>query len=205
MVVGLILGLGLAAPSAYDPAIDQALRPRAGLSVSAGVQRLQDEFGVWAGLASPQFAGDHLAVRLEGGVGWYPDIRALPEDPADQDFGAWSLYGHARLLLQASTRIALASGRLYAAAGPSLMILDDQLTSDQLSPGIYGVLGLELFAGDDYRAFPVSVFFEAGGTAHLASADIENRVGPPQASETTIDRPIGTGLALSAGLRFYAW
>jgi len=67
------------------------------------------------------------------------------------------------------------------------------------------VLGLELFAGDDFRAFPVSVFFEIGGTAHAASADIQNRIGPPQEAETTIDRPIGTGLALSGGLRWYAW
>lgn len=205
MVAGLILALGIAAPSAYDPAIDGALRPRGGLSVSAGVQRLQDEFGVWGGLATPHFAGGHLSFRLEGGVGWYPDIRALPEEVADQDFGAWSLYGHGRLLLQASTRIALASGRVYAALGPSVMLLDEQLSSEQISPGVVGLLGLELFAGDDYRAFPVSVFFEAGGTAHLASADIENRLGPPRESETTIDRPIGTGLALNAGLRFYAW
>lgn len=205
MVHELILGAALAASAAYDPAIDQALRPREGLALSGGVQRLQDEFGVWAGISSPHFAGGHLAVRLEGGVGWYPDIRALPEEAADRDFGAWSLYGHARLLLQASTRIALASGRIYTGVGPSLMVLDDQLTSTRLAPGIYGVLGLELFAGDDYRAFPVSLFVEIGGTAHDASADIENRIGPPREAETTIDRPIGTGLALAAGLRFYAW
>lgn len=205
MVAGLTAGLALALISSYDPNIDQALRPREGLSVSGGVQRLQEEFGVWVGVASPQFAGGHLALRLEGGVGWYPDIRALPEDVADQDFGAWSLYGHARLMLQASTRIALASGRLYTAVGPSVMILDDQLSSTTAAPGIYGVLGLELFAGNDYRAYPVSLFFELGGTAHTGSADIENRIGPPQEAESTIDRPIGTGLALSAGLRFYAW
>jgi len=205
VVAGLILAVGLTVPAAYDPGIDQALRPRGGLSVSAGVQRLQDEFGVVAGVVSPQFAGGHLAVRLEGGIGWYPDLRALPEEEADRDFGAWSPYGHARLVLQVSTRIALASGRLYAGLGPSLLVLEEQLSSTRVAPGLYGVLGLELFAGDDFRAFPVSVFFEIGGTAHAASADIQNRIGPPQEAETTIDRPIGTGLALSGGLRWYAW
>ncbi len=205
MVHGLILAAALAAPSAYDPAIDTGLRPRTGLSLGLGVQRLQDEFGLWVGVTSPHFLGDHLAVRLEGGIGWYPDIRALPEDASDQDFGAWSLYGHARLVLQASVRIALAGGRLYAGVGPSLIVVDEQLSSTRVAAGIYGVLGAEFFAGDDYRAFPLSLFFELGGTAHDASADIENRLGPPQESETTIDRPIATGFALSGGLRFYVW
>lgn len=188
---------------AYDPLVDVDLAPRTQWSVGFGVQRLQDEFGLAASVATPYIADGHLALRLEGGVGWVPDLRALPVDAEDQAFGALSLYGHVRLMGVAATRLGLASGRLYVALGPSLMFLDPQLSSQRVSPGLVGVFGCELFAADDYRAFPVSLFFEVGGTVHSGSADIENRIGAPEPAGTTVDRPIATGLALAAGMRFY--
>lgn len=199
---GLILACGLAL-AAYDPLVDQELAPRREFSFGFGVQRLQDEFGLVASFTSPYFAEGHLAVRLEGGVGWYPDLRSLPADADETSFGALSLYGHTRLLGVAATRIGLASGRLYVALGPSLLFLDPQLSSQEVTPGVVGLFGAEFFAGDDYRAWPVSLFFEVGGTAHAASADIENRIGEPEPSGSTVDRPIATGLALSAGMRIY--
>ncbi|NJK89083.1 MAG: hypothetical protein HC923_06555 [Myxococcales bacterium] len=205
MVVGLIVLAASVANPTYDPAIDGVLRPRAGASVAFGVQRLQDEFGLVLSLVTPHVFDERIALRIEGGVGWYPDFRALPDDADDQEFAAWSLYGHVRALLQASTRFALASGRIYAAVGPSFLVLDEQVSSTRVAPGVFGVVGAELFAGDDYRAYPLSFFLEIGGAAHDASADVQNRVGRPQTTGTTIDRPIGTGLALAGGLRLYVW
>jgi hypothetical protein len=193
------------AVAAYDPLIDGALAPRVGPSVGFGVQRLQDEFGIVGSVVSPFVADGHVAVRVDGGIGWYPDLRALPAEPGDQDFGSLSLYGHVRALVVLATRLGLASGRLYAAAGPSLFFLDSQLTSTDVSLGIYGVAGIELFAGTAFASLPLSFFFEIGGTAQQASADIENRVGSPELTDSTIDRPIGTGLALAGGLRYHLW
>ncbi|HJL43911.1 MAG TPA: hypothetical protein RMG48_21575 [Myxococcales bacterium LLY-WYZ-16_1] len=199
---GLIVAVGMAL-AGYDPLVDQELAPKEAFSVGFGVQRLQDDFGLALSVVSPYVADGHLALRLEGGIGWASDLRALPVDAEEQVAGAWSMYGHVRLLGVAATRLGLASGRLYVALGPSLLVLDRQLSSERVSPGVVGVFGTEFFAADAYRAFPVSLFFEVGGTAHTASADIENRIGEPEPSGTTVDRPVATGLALSAGLRFY--
>ncbi len=198
LVGGLLFG-------AYDPLIDKQLDPHAGLSLGVGVQRLQDDFGLAVRVASPRFLSDRLAVVLVGGVGWYPDLRALPEEEENQDFGAWSLYGHARLLLEASTQIALLSGRLYAKLGPSFLWLSSQLSTTTIGVGGYGAVGLEVFAGDQYRAYPFSFYFEIGGVAHSASADVENRSGAPRQTDTTVDRLIATGLALGGGVRIYLW
>lgn len=191
--------------SAYDPLIDKQLDPHAGLSLGVGVQRLQDEFGLGVRVATPRFLSDRLAVVLVGGVGWYPDLRALPMNMEDQDFGSWSLYGHARLMLEASTKIALLSGRLYAKLGPSFLLLSSQLSTSRVGFGGYGAVGIEVFAGDQYRSYPFSFYFEIGGVAHSASADVENRTGAPQMTDTTVDRLIGTGLALAGGVRIYLW
>lgn len=190
---------------AYDPTIDTQLLAPSGMAVDVGVQRLQDEFGLQLQLTSPRFLDDRLAFRLGGGVGWYPDLRALPEDEADQDFDARALYGHARMLIDASLPLALLPGRLYAAAGPSALILPRRISTTRVAMGIYGVVGLELFAGTAVRTYPFSFYFEIGATAHAAAADVANRSGPIEVTDLTVDRPIGTGLALSGGLRWYLW
>lgn len=190
---------------AYDPVIDQALAPKEGMAIGLGVQRLQDEFGLTLSIASPRFLDDHLAIAIAGGVGWFPDLRALPMDAEDRDFGAWSFYGHARVTLEASARIAPISGRVYAAVGPSGLLLSERLSTTRIAIGVYGAVGLEVFAGDAHRTFPFSFFFEIGGVAHDAAADVANRSGPIQETDTTVDRPIGTGLALNGGLRAYLW
>ncbi len=191
--------------SAYDPEIDRQLLPPAGLSVGVGVQRLQDEFGLTLQLTSPRFVDDRLAVRLSGGVGWYPDLRSLPEDAADQDFDTRALYGHSRLVLDGSLPLALFPGRIYAAAGPSVLFLPERVSTTRVALGVYGVVGLELFAGTAYRTSPLSFYFEIGASAHAAAADVANRSGPIQPTDLTVDRPIGTGLALSGGIRWYLW
>jgi hypothetical protein len=190
---------------AYDPVIDQPLDPKSGMAIGLGVQRLQDEFGLALSIATPRFLDDHLAIAIAGGVGWYPDLRALPMDAEDQDFGAWSLYGHARITLEASARIAPISGRVYAAIGPSALLLSERLSTTRFAFGVYGAVGAELFAGDAVRSFPFAVFFEIGGVAHAAAADVANRTGPIEETDATVDRPIATGLALSGGIRAYLW
>lgn len=199
----LAVALAALAVGAYDPVIDAP--PGAGLSIGASVQRLQDDFGIGLRLASPRVLDDRLAFVLVAGVGWYPDLRALPVTVEEQDYGAWSPYGHARLLVEASTTIAFASGRLYAAVGPSLLLLSSQLSTRRVALGIYGALGIELFAGDAWRAYPLSLYAELGAVAHDAAADVENRTGAPRETDATVDRPIATGLALSGGLRWYLW
>jgi hypothetical protein len=189
---------------AVDPIDDPSRRPREGLALSANVQRLQDEFGLGLELVSPRFLGGHMAVRTTGGVGWYPDLRALPESPT-QEFGAVSLYGHVRAGLELSTGIALFPGRLYAVVGPSFLFLSGQLSSTSVAVGVYSAIGAELFAGNQVQAFPFSFFFELGGVAHSAKADIANRAGVPEVSESTVVRPIGTGFAMTGGVRFYFW
>jgi len=201
---GLTLAL-VAAFGAYDPLIDGDLAPPTGMSVGLGVQRLQDDFGVTGSISSPWLFGGHLAVRVDGGVGWFSDLRALPSEEEGADFGALSEYAYVRALLLVSTRVGLASGRLYAGAGPSVLFIDEQLSSSTTSPGIYGVAGVELFAGDAFQAFPASFFIEAGAVAHTAEADVESRGGRPTASEGFIERSIATGFALSAGLRYTFW
>jgi hypothetical protein len=190
---------------AYDPVIDQALDPKAGMAIGLSVQRLQDEFGLALSIATPRFLDDHLAVALAGGIGWFPDLRALPMDAEDQDFGAWSLYGHARLTIDASARIAPISGRVYASIGPSALVLAERLSTKRFAFGIYGAVGAEIFAGDAHRTFPFSFFLEIGGVAHAAAANVKNRTGPIEETDTTVDRPIATGLALSGGVRAYLW
>lgn len=202
MVGPVILGL---LAGAYDPVIDQALDPKSGLAISAGVQRFQDEFGLALHIATPRFLDGHLAVAVAGGIGWYPDLRALPMNEEMQDYGAWSLYGHARLVLEASARIAPISGRVFAQLGPSGLLLSEQLSTKRIAIGVYGSVGVEIFAGDAHRAFPVAVFLEIGGVAHNAKADVPVRSGPSDGSDTTVDRPIATGLALSGGIRIYLW
>jgi hypothetical protein len=189
---------------AYDPVIDSALDPKSGMAIGIGVQRLQDEFGLHLSIASPRFLDDHLAIAVAGGVGWYPDLRALPMDAEDQDFGAWSLYGHARLTIEVSARIAPISGRVYAALGPSGMLLSERLSTTRFAIGVYGAVGAEIFAGDAVQSYPFSLFLEIGGCAHTAAADVPTRTGGTETG-TTVDRPIGTGLALSGGIRAYLW
>lgn len=189
----------------YDPVIDQRLDPWAGLALDVGVQRLQDEFGFRIGASSPRFLEQHLAIHLAGGLGFYPDLRALPEDAETQDFGAWSTYGHLRLQLEGAVRLAPAAGRIYARMGPSLLVLSDRLSTKKVAPGWIGAVGLELFAGDRWQSWPWAIFFEAGAGGHLAHADIANRAGAPQTVDLSVDRPIGTGLFLAAGIRWYAW
>lgn len=199
-----LLALGLLA-GRFDPVIDTALGPWNGMALGVGVQRFQDELGLSARVSSPRFLDQRLSVALAGGLGWYPDLRALPASTEQQDYGTWSTYGHARLLLEASIPIAFSSGRLYASLGPSLMLLSAQLSTKRLAPGVYGALGVELFAGDALQAYPFAFYFEIGAVAHVASADVENRAGRPVATDATIDRPIGTGLALGGGVRVYLW
>lgn len=197
----IALALASAVVGAYDPVIDA---PSAkGLAIAAGVQRLQDDFGLTLSLSSPRWLDGRFAVVLTSGVGWYPDLRALPASSEDQDFGAWSLYGHARLGLEASTGIAFAPGRLYATLGPSALVLSRQLSTTRFALGVYGALGVELFAGDAQRAYPFSLYAELGGVAHDAAADVENRTGAPVETDTTVDRLIATGFAISGGVRIY--
>lgn len=205
--MGSAVALGVAAlvVAAYDPVIDQALVPPAGLSIGAGVQRLHDDFGLFVRVASPRFLDDHFAVALAGGLGWYPDLRALPASTADQDFSAWSTYGHVRLTGEVSTSLVPVSGRLYGRLGPSALWLSTRLSTTRLAFGVYGAVGAELFAGDAYTTYPISLFFELGATAHAASADVANRTGPIETVDPTVDRPIATGFALSGGVRFYLW
>lgn len=190
---------------AYDPELDAAHGPATGLSLGLGVDRLQDDFGVSLRVGSPRFLDDHLSIVLTGGLGWYPDLRALPASVEEQDFSAWSLYGRARLCLEASIPIAFSAGRLYAAIGPSAVLLSRQLSTTRLGFGAYGALGIELFAGDAHRAFLFSFYAELGAVAHAASADISNRIGAPMMTDATVDRPIATGLALGGGVRVYLW
>lgn len=191
--------------SAYDPVIDQARLPPAGLSVGAGVQRLHDDFGLFLRVASPRFLDDHFGVALAGGVGWYPDLRALPANAASQDFGAWSTYAHARLCAELSTSLVPVSGRLYAKLGPSFLWLSSRLSTTRLGIGVFGAVGAELFAGDAYETYPFALFLEVGATAHSASADVANRTGPIDTVDLTVDRPIATGFAIAGGVRFYLW
>lgn len=199
------VALLLAALAAYDPNIDTQVRPWAGLAVAGGVQRYHDDFGLFLEATSPRFLEERLAVRLAGGLGWYPDLRALPSSPDGDPGGAWSLYGHLRLGLDFGVPIALPTGRLYASAGPSLLVLSQRLSTTRVSPGGYGLIGLEVFAGDGLQTFPLAVFFEVGGVAHAAAADVERRTGTPEADESSVDRPVATGFLLQGGLRFYLW
>lgn len=205
MVGSVALAFGALLTGAYDPVIDQALDPKTGMAISAGVQRLQDDFGVSLHIASPRFLDGHLAITVAGGVGWYPDLRALPMNTEDQSFGAWSLYGHARLTLEASARIAPIAGRVYARVGPSGLLLSERLSTKRLALGVYGAVGAELFAGNAHRAYPFAFFLEIGGVAHDVKADVANRTGATQQTDATVDRPIATGLALAGGIRLYLW
>jgi hypothetical protein len=193
------------AASSYDPELDAAHGPAAGLSIGLGVERLQDDFGLSLKLGSPRFLDDRLAIVLSAGVGWYPDLRALPMSVEEQDFSQWSLYGRARLCAEASVPIAFSAGRLYATAGPSVLLLSRQLSTTRVAIGGYGAVGAELFAGDAHRAFLFSIYAEIGATAHAASADVANRVGAPMMTEATVDRAIATGLAIGGGVRVYLW
>lgn len=201
--MGPELALLAALAGAYDPVIDTQVKPRAGLALDAGVQRLHDDFGLTLGVSSPRWLDGRLGARLAVGLGWYPDLRALPASVGEEAAGAWSLYGHGRLLLEWSMPIAVPVGRLYVAAGPSLLVLDSRLSTTRASIGGYGVAGIEIFAGDGQQTFPVAFFFELGGTAHTAEADVERRTGAPEEADTSVNRPIGTGFAMSGGVRFY--
>ena len=190
---------------AYDPQIDTAVRPWSGLALDVGVQRLQDDFGLTLGVSSPRFFEERLGLRLAGGVGWYPDLRAVPEATGDDTFGPWSTYGHLRLTVDFAIPLALPTGRIYVAAGPSLAVLAKSLSTTRVAPGGFGFIGVELFAGDGQRTFPVSFFLQVGGVAHAASADVERRTGTPVASETAVNRAIATGFAVEGGVRLYWW
>ncbi len=191
--------------AAYDPAIDAAHGPATGASVALGVQRFQDDFGLVLRVATPRFLDEHLAIALSGGIGFYPDLRSLPMTVEDQEYSSWSLYGHARLCLEAAAPIAFSSGRIYAAIGPSFLLLSEQLSSKRIAPGVYGAAGVELFVGTDLHAELFSFYFEIGAVAHDAAADIANRMGAPMMTEATVDRSIATGLAIGGGIRFYFW
>lgn len=195
----------LAALAAFDPQIDTTVKPWSGVAIEAGVQRLHDDFGLTLGVSSPHFWHDRLSVRLVGGVGWFPDLRSLPMSADESESGAWSTYGHTRLLLNYSVPIALPTGRLYASAGPSIAVLSSRLSSTRVAVGGFGLVGVELFTGDGLQTFPAAFYLEIGGVAHAASADIERRTGIPQTSDATVDRPIATGFAVQGGLRFYLW
>ncbi len=199
------VALLLAALAAYDPHIDTALKPWSGMAVHGGVQRLQDDFGFALGVSSPHFWHQRLALRFTTGVGWFEDLRALPASTATSVPGVWSTYGHARLLLQYSVPMALPTGRLYVQAGPSTLLLSGRLSSNRLAIGAAGMAGVELFSGDGFSTFPAALYFEVGGVAHAASADIERRSGIPETQDATIDRPIGTGFFVQGGVRFYLW
>ncbi|MEQ9502087.1 MAG: hypothetical protein RIT81_34765 [Deltaproteobacteria bacterium] len=199
------LGLAALLASAYDPVIDTALQPPSGLSLGVGVQRLQDDFGLFLRVATPRFLDDHFAVAVAGGVGWYPDLRALPASTTDQDFSAWSTYGHARVTAEASASIVPVGGRLYGRLGPSFLWLSPRLSTTRLAFGVYGAVGAELFTGDAHRTHPFSLFLEVGATAHAAAADVANRTGPIETVDPTVDRPIATGFAIAGGVRFYLW
>jgi hypothetical protein len=191
--------------AAYDPTIDKSFGPSKGLSIGVGVQRLQDDFGILLKVASPRFLDDRLSIGLAGGIGWYPDLRALPMNESQQNFSQWSLYAHARLLAEASTSIAFAASRLYATLGPSALYLAKDLSTRRVAIGVYGAVGMELFAGDELRAYPFSIYFEIGAVAHDASADVKSRNGTVMPTDLTVDRSIATGLAIGGGVRLYLW
>jgi hypothetical protein len=190
---------------AYDPAIDQAFGPSKGMAIGLGVQRLQDDFGLVLKIVSPRFFDDRLSIVLSGGAGWFPDQRLAPAGSDAQTFSQWSLYGNARLCAEASTQIAFAASRLYATVGPSMLILANNLSTKKVGIGAYGAVGVELFAGDELRAYPFSLFMEIGAVAHDASADVKSRTGTVMPVDQTIDRLIATGLAISGGVRIYLW
>lgn len=202
---GAIALAALAAISSYDPELDASHGPASGPAIAIGVERLQDDFGIELKVSSPRFLEDHLAIVLAGGVGWFPDLRALPMSIEDQKFSQWSLYGRARLCVEASMPIAFSAGRLYATLGPSFVLLSDQLSMTRVGIGAYGALGVELFAGDAHRAYLFSFYAELGATAHDASADVANRAGAPMMTDATVDRSIATGLAIGGGVRVYLW
>jgi hypothetical protein len=152
--------------------------------------------------------GHHIFGKLRGAR--LPVVRAhagprLGLQGPDETFGPWSTYGHLRLTVDFAIPLAIPIGRLYAAAGPSLVVLAKNLSTTRVAPGGFGFVGIELFAGDGLQTFPVAFFFQVGGVAHAASADVERRTGTPVASETAVNRAVATGFAMEGGVRFYGW
>ena len=196
--------------AAYDPEIDQALDPQRGLALGFALERFPDDFGVTIRLASPWGWDGRLAVAVVGGVAWFEDLRALPDGSEPGGFGSRSVFGRVRLQGELALPLALAAGRLYVAAGPSLLWLPVRLSTTRVSPGAYAAVGVELFAGDGYRTYPIAFYLEIGATAHTASQDVASRVEPvdvdPQVDRPErLDRAIGTGVTFHGGLRFYLW
>jgi hypothetical protein len=179
----------------FDPNIDAAREPPRGAAVTAGVDRQDDTLGFWVEARSPRVLEDTLAVSLGGGVGWFP---GLPRARAEEDAasGPWSPFGHVRLRADYGLRIAESPHRLFVALGPSVVFPSAERSSTRAGVGVHGGLGVELFAGDRFRTYPLALVVELGAAAHLAEADVGLQ-------ETENAPPLATGFALSAGLRFY--
>ncbi len=198
------LTLAVALTGAFDPEIDTQLKPQAGLSLGIGFERLSSDFGAMLRVGSPWFLDGHLSFALVGGIAFHPDFRSLPQGARENDFGAWATYGRTRAVGEFALPIAAGAGRIYVAAGPSFVFLPSDLSSTRVGVGIYGAAGLEVFAGDGYRTYPISFYAEIGGVAHNASQDVDSRTGGPE-DDLAVDRPIATGFAMFGGLRFYLW
>lgn len=148
---------------------------------------------------------NHLALRLEGGANWYPDLRGLPEYDQEIQGDSRARYWNARLLLEASLPLTPIAGRMYAAIGPQFLLLPSHLSKTTEAYGVYGVVGMELFAGGVWSTFPISVFFEGGGTASTGKADVASRTNSSYTVGRSIERPVATGFAMTIGFRYYFW
>ena len=175
------------------------------MAVGLAMERFADDYAATVRVASPWLWNGRLAFAMVGGPAWYSDLRALPDSPEGQDFKVQSIFGRVRMQGELALPLAAAAGRLYVAAGPSVLWLPERLSTTRISFGGYGAAGIELFAGDGYRTYPVAFYFEVGVAAHTASQDVASRTGPVEETDLTVDRPIGTGFAVHGGLRFYLW
>lgn len=197
MVSGLswVLGLALAHPGlGFDPAIDGEREPPSGVALTVALDRLDDTIGVIAEVRSPRLLDDRLVVSLSGGVGWFPEItRSVNREVS---LTPWSLFGILRLRMEVGLPLAETPHRIYAALGPSLIIPSRSITDSEAGLGVHGGLGVELFGGDRYQRWPLALVLEVGATAHLLRAD--QSLGQAEVAPT-----LATGLALSAGIRFY--
>ncbi|MEL6186116.1 MAG: hypothetical protein AAFU79_15940 [Myxococcota bacterium] len=193
--LSLLWAAALAHPGlGFDPAIDGEREPPSSLGFTVGVDRLDDTIGVTVEVRSPRFLDDRLVIAVTGGIGWFPEtVRSMDREVS---ITPWSVFGVARLRAEVGAPLAESPHRIYAALGPSVIIPSRSLTESDAGIGVHGGLGVELFGGDRFRRWPLALVLEIGATAHLLRAD--RGVG-----EAEIARTLATGLALSAGVRFY--
>lgn len=155
-------------------------RELSNLSFGFQLQQIQNDFGFGVHLLSPSFGA--FRVKTSYNYSWF--IHENTEQAS-----VWTEYSNFNFGTRYQNLVSN-NVNLYFELGSQLILNQEDVSSEKMNFGAYGLFGFEFFLTDE-SVGNMSYFFELGATGNNSRADM------------TISRPkIANGFTTSVGFRF---